>query len=65
MISPVPTRTPLGFTYFLDRPLQTLAPYFTQRPDDWRYLRDLAARARTRLGRLAADGLEWGCVMGI
>ncbi|MEA2574589.1 MAG: hypothetical protein QOH93_1887 [Chloroflexia bacterium] len=61
--SPHP-RVPLDFAYFLDRPLQMLAPYFVGRAADWDFLCNLAERARTRLGQLVAAGLDWGVCHG-
>ena len=53
----------LDLAVLLERPLARLAPLLADRPADWRYLLDLAARLRAGLAARSA-GLDWGFCHG-
>ncbi|HPH98276.1 MAG TPA: phosphotransferase [Anaerolineaceae bacterium] len=48
----------------IDAPLRNLAPFLAQRPDDWRYVQNFAARLRQRILDLPATRLEQGFCHG-
>jgi Ser/Thr protein kinase RdoA (MazF antagonist) len=48
----------------LDKPLAAIGPVLGRRAEDWRYVRDLAARLRDGVRALPEDALEWGFCHG-
>lgn len=47
----------------IDAPLAAIRPFLAHRPDDWAYLRGLAAELRARVEE-ASPGLDWGVCHG-
>jgi Ser/Thr protein kinase RdoA (MazF antagonist) len=53
----------LDAPYLIDRPLELVRSFLTDRPIDWEYLQELGARLRTRLASAGRD-LDWGVCHG-
>lgn len=61
------SRPPLDFEYLLERPLQKIEPFLaSHRPEDWRFLQELARLVKARITELATieAGLKWGICHG-
>ena len=50
--------------HFVDRPLQTIAPFLSHRPDDWAYVQGFAETLRERIVSMPAAALEQGACHG-
>jgi Ser/Thr protein kinase RdoA (MazF antagonist) len=53
-------RRPFDLGETLDEPLAEVLPALAGQPDDQAIVRELGALARSRIGELAEQGLEWG-----
>lgn len=61
--SPHP-RFHLDMDHYIDRSLRHIAPFLSDRPDDWRYIQTFAEKLRQRILALPADDLEQGFCHG-
>jgi Ser/Thr protein kinase RdoA (MazF antagonist) len=50
--------------HFIDRPLRTIEPFLSHRPDDWVYLQQYAETLRQRILSMPAGALEQGVCHG-
>lgn len=58
------SRDCLDLRSLIDIPLAAIRPFLTHRPEDWSYLKELAARLRARIEAAARIGLDWGVCHG-
>jgi Ser/Thr protein kinase RdoA (MazF antagonist) len=55
---------PCDLEHLLDLPFRALAPLLEDRPEDWRFLRDLGERLRAGVAGVPHGALDWGFCHG-
>ncbi len=57
-------RFQLDLDFFTKQPLQYIEPFLRDRPEDWRFVKEFAAKLYQRLSKLPVDDLELGFCHG-